>query len=78
VSGHNNYWHWGPTSSDGPIVGVGFVPQAIRRICPTIEVRTTITNSADLPNDEYGTEIWICTEPTEPLASIWKELRHYD
>ncbi len=78
VSGHNNYWHWGPSGTDGPIVGIGYVPAAMRSICPTIESRANITNSAGLPNDEFGTEIWICSEPTASLASIWDDLRHYD
>jgi 4-amino-4-deoxy-L-arabinose transferase-like glycosyltransferase len=78
VSGHNSYWHWGPPSSDGPIIGVGFIPAAVRNICPVIDVRATITNEANLPNDEYGTEIWVCAEPTASLASIWDDLRHYD
>ena len=78
VSGHNSYWAWGTSESMGPIVGVGWVDGALRSICPRIDRVGTITNPANLENDEFGTALWLCMEPTAPLAEIWSDVRHYD
>lgn len=78
VSGHNSYWSWGTSESTGPIIGVGWVDESLRRICPQIDRVGTITNPAGLGNDEYGTALWLCADPTFPLAEIWEDVRHYD
>ena len=78
VSGHNSYADWGPGPPHGVIIGVGYVPAAMRTICPTITVEAVITNEAGLPNDEYGTQVWLCREPTGQLESVWDDLRHFD
>jgi hypothetical protein len=80
VSGHNTYWLWEGSGVEtmGPIIGVGYVDAALRRICRDVERVGTVTNTAGLENDEYGTALWLCTEPFASLASIWDDVRHYD
>jgi hypothetical protein len=78
VSGHNSYGDWGPGPIHGTIIGVGYVPDAMRTICQTIDRAAVITNDAHLENDEYGTEVWLCQHPTGQLADIWDDLRHFD
>jgi 4-amino-4-deoxy-L-arabinose transferase-like glycosyltransferase len=78
ISGHNSYWSWGTSESMGPIVGVGWVGDALRSICPRVDRVGSITNPANLENDEFGTALWLCMEPTAPLAEIWSDVRHYD
>jgi 4-amino-4-deoxy-L-arabinose transferase-like glycosyltransferase len=78
VSGHNSYSDWGAGQRHGAIIGVGYRPTAIVGICPEIETAAVITNAAELPNDELGTEVWVCSEPSAQLASIWDDLRHLD
>ena len=78
ISGHNSYWSWGTSESTGPIIGVGWVDEPLRSICPQVDRVGVITNTAGLENDEYGTSIWLCTEPTVPLANIWDDVRHFD
>ena len=38
----------------------------------------TITNSEHLHNQEYGGQIYICSQPRLPWDQIWPQLRHYD
>jgi 4-amino-4-deoxy-L-arabinose transferase-like glycosyltransferase len=79
LSGHNTYWDWGSPPSDvGPIILLGTFGASIDRICPDLERVGTVTNEASLANDENGTPIWVCREPTSSLASVWPELRHLD
>lgn len=79
VSGHNSYWLWGPPeASSGPIIGVGPVAAPLRRICPDVVQVGTITNSADLENDEYGSPLWLCEAPFASLADIWDDVRTYN
>ena len=78
VSGHNNYWLWGPPEAeDGPVIGVGFLRPTMDRICPSSRIVATITNPAGLENDELGSPIWLCTMPERTLASIWETVREY-
>ena len=79
VSGHNNYWLWGPPAGESSvIIGIGRVGPAINEICPFIEVVAVISNDADVANDENGTEVWLCRSPSAPLSSVWDELKHYN
>ena len=78
VSGHNNYWLWGPGTTKGPIVGVGYVDAHLRQICPTVELVATLSNPAGLENDEFGTSLWLCRDPSRSLADIWNDVRHFD
>ena len=78
ISGHNSYWSWGTSESLGPIIGIGWVDEQLRNICPQVDRVGVITNAAGLENDEYGTSIWLCAEPTVPLADIWDDVRHFD
>jgi hypothetical protein len=78
VSGHNSYGDWGPGPPHGAIIGIGYVPDAVSNLCRTITTATVITNEAGLPNDEYGTQVWLCRNPTGQLASVWDDLRHLD
>ena len=78
ISGHNSYWSWGTSESVRPIIGVGWVDDPLRTICPRVDQVGTVTNPASLENDEFGTALWLCMEPTVPLAEIWGDVRHYN
>jgi 4-amino-4-deoxy-L-arabinose transferase-like glycosyltransferase len=79
ISGHNTYWDWSvPPEERGTIIVLGTFGRTIAGICPTIEGVGSVTNEADLANDENGTPIAICRDPVAPLASVWDDLRHLD
>jgi 4-amino-4-deoxy-L-arabinose transferase-like glycosyltransferase len=78
VSGHNNYWLWGPPESHGPIIAVGPLEGLLRQICPTVERAAQITNPWNVDNEESGYPILLCRNPTRRLADIWDFARHYN
>jgi hypothetical protein len=86
VGDHNNDWWWGPGRPDaqvvlavapGPKDTTGYDLYLHRYFGSVVQV-ATITNSEHLHNQEYGGQIYICTQPARPWKQTWPELRHYD
>jgi hypothetical protein len=77
-SGHNSYWSWGPPPAHGAVVTVGNVGDAVRAICAAWDESATISNPWDIPNEENGLPIRVCTTPSRQLADIWVSVRHYN
>ncbi len=78
VSGHNNYWLWGPPDGHGPIIALGPVVEWLRPICDDFVVVGTIENPWGVGNEEFGNPVSLCLEPTGRLSDIWETLRHYN
>ncbi len=78
VSGHNNYWLWGPPSYDVRTVIVlgGQYDQLVTRYR---QVRLAgRTNCGLCMPDENDQPIWICSGPLEQPQTVWPRLKHYD
>jgi hypothetical protein len=77
LSGHNDYWLWGPgASGDHVVLAVG----AVRQLRPYFGQcrRTGTIHSPDaVDNDENGTGLWICTRPRGSWTTFWPSLRRY-
>ena len=79
VSGHNNYYVWGPDSCSGQVlitigVSLSTMQQVYRNVTTltTIDCRYCIYYEQVLP-------IYLCTKPNfTSLASLWPGVRHYD
>lgn len=79
ISGHNNYYIWGPGTCNGQVlitIGVSLSTdqQAYRNITTltTIDCQYCIVYEQVLP-------IYLCTNPNfTSLASLWSGVRHYD
>jgi hypothetical protein len=78
VSGHNNYWLWGPPGDHGPIIGVGGIGDVLRRICPDVAEVDRITNPYGVENEEFGLPLYLCLSPDRRLADIWDDVKHYN
>lgn len=78
VSGHNNYWLWGPPDERGPVIGVGPVADVLALICDDVATVGTITNPWDVPNEEFGNPLLLCLEPSGGLSDVWDRVRHYN
>ena len=78
VSGHNNYWLWGPPDHHGPVIGVGQIGDVLDRICPNTFEAGTISNSYGVQNEEAGLPLYLCLAPERQLADIWDDVRHYN
>jgi hypothetical protein len=77
LSGHNNYWVWGPRGYDGSVVievnGTCEEPGLFRLRRP----RVATFHSPWVMPAEDGIPISICAQPNQPLAAYWPRLRTY-
>jgi len=76
-SGHMSYADWGPppASRTGPVLLVGEVDQDRFGTCHLVA-----THDSAIDNDEQGTQLHLCTGPTQPWRNwrtLWPELRHF-
>ncbi len=80
ISGHNNYYLWGPGPCSGQaIIGVGFPPSDFKAqyadvvIAATQRCRYCVSFEQDLP-------IVVASSPTTPidLGRLWPSVKHFD
>jgi hypothetical protein len=74
LSGHNQYWLWGPRGYDGSLaIHVGGDPDRWQRACHSLEMTD---NPFAMPY-ENNRPIFICRGIRVPLTQIWERLRRY-
>jgi 4-amino-4-deoxy-L-arabinose transferase-like glycosyltransferase len=78
MSGHNNYWLWGPVAGEGPIIGVGPVEHVLGLVCDEVVTAATIENPHGIDNEEHGYPILLCPDPDASLATVWDQVGHYN
>lgn len=77
LSGHNQYWLWGPRGYDGSLaIHVGGDPQRWQRGCQSIQNVDKTDNAFAMPY-ENNRPIFICRGIRVPLTQIWDRLRRY-
>lgn len=86
VSGQNNEWFWGPGDPNattvvavapGPVDVTGYGTY-LSEFFRHIRVVATLSNTAELHNQEWGGHVYICTGLRRPWGTMWPQLRHYD
>ncbi len=77
LSGHNNYWIWGPRDYTGEIViTVGEKRQDVEKTFDQIELAATHVHDYAMPY-ESNLPIYICRKPRMSLQEAWPRTRHY-
>jgi len=77
ISGHNNYYLWGPQHYSGELViSIGIPAEDLRPIFGQIELAATIENEYAVPN-ENNLPVYICRQPRMPLSAAWPRLKFY-
>jgi hypothetical protein len=77
ISGHNNYWYWGP--GDQPIeavVTVGISAEEAQDAFEQVELGGTVTHEYAMPY-ENNLPVYICRKPKIPFKEFWPRTRHY-
>ena len=82
ISGHNNYWLWGPGNTDTEVVihlggQNGPSPEVLKNIYKEVKHADTFTFDYCMPY-ENNMEIYLCTGPKVSIKEIWPRLKHYD
>jgi 4-amino-4-deoxy-L-arabinose transferase-like glycosyltransferase len=77
LSGHNQYWLWGPRGHDGSLmIHIGGDPERWRRACGSVEEQGTFGNAYAMPY-ENDRAIFICRGLRQPLDRLWGRLKRY-
>ncbi|MGB8521780.1 MAG: glycosyltransferase family 39 protein [Candidatus Acidiferrales bacterium] len=75
ISGHNNYFLWGPRNYSGECVIVfGENSDRYARLFGEAQLVATITDEHAMPS-EQGVHVYICRKPSAPLAILWPNFK---
>ncbi|MBV9996576.1 MAG: glycosyltransferase family 39 protein [Caulobacteraceae bacterium] len=78
ISGHNNYYLWGPAGHDGSVMIVAGGKLAwLRANWRSVEVAGWIDTPYAMPV-ETNIPIYVLKDPKIPLAKLWPSLKHYE
>jgi 4-amino-4-deoxy-L-arabinose transferase-like glycosyltransferase len=79
ISGHNNYYLWGPGKYTGNVcITVGLSWETVHAMFGDVRDAGRVTNSQRIRNLEFGRPIYVCRKPRRPLSAMWPLLKHYD
>ena len=77
ISGHNQYYLWGPQGYDGSVViKIGGDPPRLRKVFGSVTYATTISNPMGMAYEER-LPIYICRHLLVPLGILWPKLKDY-
>ena len=77
ISGHNNYFLWGPGATDPQvIIVIGGPAGRLQKQFGEVRAAGLVIDQNAMPFENNLT-IWICREPKISLRQIWPKLKHY-
>ncbi len=79
ISGHNNYWWWGPRSArnGATTIAVNLPRSYLLTIFSSVTPAGTVATPDGSWSEERGDPIWICTGQKVSWAQAWAAARHY-
>jgi hypothetical protein len=78
ISGHNNYWLWGPGGWDGgALVVVGGSEEQLRALFADVERAATTDCGRCMPYENQR-PVWIARGLRLPVTELWPRIKHYD
>ena len=79
ISGHVNYWYWGPRSYTGEsVIVLGADRDRLEHVFATVEPKATVGNPYAMASEHFT--IYLCTQPKggHTLERIWPSLKNWD
>jgi hypothetical protein len=77
ISGHNQYWVWGPRGADGSvIIEIGGRRDDHLKDFRSVELGATLDDPYAMPY-ETNQPVWIERGLKRPLSELWPRLKHY-
>ena len=78
ISGHNNYWLWGPRGWDGKVaVIIGSSEERLKQRFESVELAGATNCGLCMPY-ENNRPVFICRGLRAPVAQVWPLLKHYN
>jgi Dolichyl-phosphate-mannose-protein mannosyltransferase len=78
ISGHNNYYLWGPGGCTGEVmITVGIPRDEIEQVYAGVERAATITCRYCMP-EENDVPVYVATKPIVPIRELWPQTKHYE
>ena len=78
ISGHNNYYLWGPGDCSGEtVVSVGVPRERLEGVFGRIERSGTVRCRYCMP-DEDNLPVYVSRDPRLPLEAAWPRFKRYD
>jgi len=79
ISGHNNYWWWGPgdSSDHSTTIAVDLSRSYLKTIFRQITSAVSVRTPGGVWSEERGDPIWICSHQKVSWAEAWPNARHY-
>jgi hypothetical protein len=78
ISGHNNYWLWGPGDWDGRVlIMIGGDEARVRAAFGQVERAGTIECGRCMPYENHR-PVWLLRDLRLPVADFWTRIKHYD
>ncbi|HEV3471418.1 MAG TPA: glycosyltransferase family 39 protein [Pyrinomonadaceae bacterium] len=75
ISGHQNYFLWGPRDYTGEcVITVGEELEDVRKSFDSVEHAATFTHPHVIPH-ENNTHVFVCRKPKRPLKEIWPDTK---
>ena len=77
ISGHNNYYLWGPGDVDPQVmIVIGGNAEGARKLFADVQPAGLIVDPNAMPYESNRT-IWLCRDPKGSLRQFWPKLKHY-
>ncbi len=79
ISGHVNYWYWGPRNYTGEsMIVLGASRDRLEQAFAKVEPKGTVGNLYAMANEHFT--IYLCTQPRggRTLEQIWPRLKNWD
>lgn len=78
LSGHNNYWFWGPGDREvRTVIAVNSDREDLERVFARVELAARIDCGRCMPY-ENGAPVWIAHEPNANIEQVWPGVKHFD
>jgi hypothetical protein len=76
ISGHQNYYFWGPgDDTGGVIIALGMNPTVLRTYFADVRPGGTVHHPYSMPYENFT--IFVCRGPKRPLNEIWPDLKNW-
>jgi hypothetical protein len=79
ISGHVNYWYWGPRHYSGEsMIVLGSSRERLERFFANVEPKGTVGNPYAMASEQFT--IYLCTQPKDgrTLSQIWPLVKNWD